>query len=75
MPRPKNNPTFDPEKLEEEVLKSVVELFNAPDNPNHDVAYIADELQISDLKARKLLITAGERDNVSRLWSLRNTYL
>ena len=63
MPRPKNNPTFDPEKLEAEVLKSVVELFNAPDNPNHDISFIADELQISDLKARKLLITAGERDN------------
>ena len=62
MPRPKNNPSFDPAKLEAEVLKTVVELFNAPDNPNHDVSFIADELQISDLKARKLLITAGERD-------------
>ncbi len=26
------------------------------------ISFIADELQISDLKARKLLITAGERD-------------
>lgn len=62
MPRPKNNPDFDPAKLESEVLKAVVDLFNSPSNPNHDISFIADELQISDLKARKLLITAGERD-------------
>ena len=62
MPRHKNNPTFDPAKLEAEVLKTVIELFNSKDNPNHDISFIADELQISDLKARKLLITAGERD-------------
>ena len=46
MPRPKNNPSFDPAKLEAEVLKTVVELFNAPDNPNHDISFIADELQM-----------------------------
>ena len=62
MPRPKNNPDFDPAKLEAEVLKTVVDLFKFPSNPNHDISFIADELQISDLKARKLLITAGERD-------------
>ena len=62
MPRHKNNPTFDPAKLEAEVLKTVIELFNSKDNPNHDISFIADELQIPDLKARKLLITAGERD-------------
>lgn len=62
MPRPKNNPDFDPAKLESEVLKTVVDLYNSSSNPNHDISFIADELQISDLKARKLLITAGERD-------------
>ena len=62
MPRPKNNPGFDPAKLEEEMLKTVVELFNSSSNPNHDISFIAEELQISDLKARKLLITAGVRD-------------
>ena len=62
MPRAKNNPAFDPDKLEAEVYKTVVELFNSPSNPNHDVSFVAGELQISDLKARKLLITAGERD-------------
>ena len=62
MARPKNNPDFDPAKLEAEILKAVVDLFNSPSNPNHDISFIADELQISDLKARKLLITAGERD-------------
>lgn len=61
MSRPKNNPDFDPAKLEAEVLRAVVDLFIAPSNPNHDISFIADELQISDLKARKLLITAGER--------------
>ena len=62
MPRSKNNPSFAPARLEAEMLKTVVELFHAPGNPNHDISFIADELQISDLKARKLLITAGERD-------------
>ena len=43
-------------------MKTVIELFNSKDNPNHDISFIADKLQISDLKARKLLITAGEQD-------------
>ena len=62
MPRHKNNPSFDPALLEAEVLKTVADLFNDLSNQNHDISFIADELQISDLKARKLLITAGERD-------------
>lgn len=62
MSRHKNNPSFNPALLEAEVLKIVVDLFNDPSNLNHDINFIADELQISDLKARKLLITAGERD-------------
>ncbi len=47
---------------EKDTGKGFIELFNSKDNPNHDISFIADELQISDLKARKLLITAGERD-------------
>lgn len=62
MPRPKNNPNFDPAKLEAEVLKAVVDLYLSSSNPNHDVSYVADELGISALKARKLLITADERN-------------
>lgn len=62
MPRHKNNLSFDPALLEAEVLKTVVDLFNDLSNQNHDISFIADELQISDLKARKLLITAGVRD-------------
>ncbi len=62
MPRPKNNPNFDPGKLEAEVLKAVVELYLSPDNPNHDISYVAEELGISALKARKLLITADARN-------------
>lgn len=61
MPRSRNNPGFDRDKLEEEILKTVVELFNCGANRNHDVSYIADELDMSALKARKLLITAGDR--------------
>ena len=36
MPRHKNNPTFDPAKLEAEVLKTVIELFNSKDRPDPD---------------------------------------
>ncbi len=61
MPRSKKNPDFDRDKLEEEILKTVVELYNCEENRNHDVSYVAEELGMSALKARKLLITAGER--------------
>ena len=54
-------PYFDRDRLETEILKTVVELYESDDNKLHEVKYVADELEISALKARKLLITAGER--------------
>ena len=53
---------FDREKLEKEVLDAVVKLFNSRENEQHDISFVADALGISALKARKLLITAGERN-------------
>lgn len=61
MPKSRKNPGFDRDKLEEEILETVVELFNCAANRTHNVSYIADELDMSALKARKLLITAGDR--------------
>lgn len=53
---------FNREKLENEVLDAVVKLFNSRGNEQHDVSLAAVALGISALKARKLLITAGERN-------------
>lgn len=61
MARPKNNPDFNRDRLESEVLKMVVDIYMSADNKNHEVSFVADALDMSDLKARKLLITAGER--------------
>lgn len=61
MSRPKNNPGFDRDKLEAEILKTVVEVFISKENVKKEVSYVAEMLEISALKARKLLITAGER--------------
>ena len=61
MARPKNNPDFNRDKLEAEVLWTVVNIYMSADNKNHEVSFVADALEMSDLKARKLLITAGER--------------
>lgn len=54
---------FNREKLEKEVLDAVVKLFNSRENEQHDISFVADALGISALKARKLLITAGERNH------------
>lgn len=61
MSRPKNNPDFDREKLETEILQSVVEVYTSEKNTKKTVSYVADMLGITALKARKLLITAGDR--------------
>ncbi len=55
---------FNREKLEKEVLDAVVKLFNSRENEQHDISFVADALGISALKARKLLITAGERNHM-----------
>lgn len=55
---------FNREKLEKEVLDAVVKLFNSRENEQRDISFVADALGISALKARKLLITAGERNHM-----------
>lgn len=59
MSKPKSNPDFNRDKLEAEVLKTVVDIYESSEK--HEVSYVADALEMSDLKVRKLLITAGER--------------
>lgn len=61
MARPKKKVVYDQDLLEREILKAVVELYTSAENSDRDVSFVADELDISALKARKLLITAGER--------------
>ena len=57
---PENRDAFS--HLEREIISTVLELYNSPDNKSHSLSYIAKELGISSLKVRKLLITAGIND-------------
>jgi len=61
MPRTEASSSFDRDKLEKEVLDTVVALYTSSENEERDVSYVANELRISALKARKLLITASDR--------------
>ncbi len=61
MPRKKSNLDYSRDKLEAEILKTVVEVYESENNKSHSVNFVAENLEISTLKARKLLITAGER--------------
>ena len=51
MARPKNNPDFNRDRLESEVFKMVVDIYMSADNKNHEVSFVADALDMSDLKA------------------------
>ena len=61
MPRPIEH-YFDRDKLEAEILKTVVEVYKSPKNTSKSINFVAETLEFSALKARKLLITAGERE-------------
>lgn len=55
MPRPKKKPEYDPERLMNELLATVVEIYKTTES----LKITASELNMSPLKVRKLLITAG----------------
>ena len=59
---------FDRDKLEAEILKTVVEVYKSPVNTSKSINFVAETLEFSALKARKLLITAGEREGDPTLY-------
>lgn len=65
MARPKKRPDYDPEKVMNELLDTVVEEYKKSEKENSgkaEIKSIAAEIQIAPHKIRKLLITAGIRD-------------
>ena len=59
---------FDRDKLEAEILKTDVEVYKSPKNTSKSINFVAETLEFSALKARKLLITAGEREGDAALY-------
>ncbi len=59
MARPKKKPTYDAEKTMKELLKAVVESYDE----TGELKLTAEEFEMSPLKIRKLLITAGAYSN------------
>ena len=59
MARPKKKPLYDAEKIMKEVLKAVVESYEE----TRELKLTAEEFEMSPLKIRKLLITAGAYSN------------
>ena len=64
MARPLKKPDFNSDKLQKAILDMVVDAYeNGGSDKNHrSVEAVADELQMSRLKVRKILITAGVRE-------------
>ena len=65
MARPRKNPDYDAEKIMNELLDTVVEIYQKTADIADDQGEIkstADELQLAPHKVRKLLVTAGMRD-------------
>ena len=66
MARPRKKPNYDPEKLMNELLDIVVEEYKKTlKTVEHkgEIKTISEELEIAPHKVRKLLITAGLRDD------------
>ncbi len=59
MARPKKKPLYDAEKIMKELLKAVVESYEE----TGELKLTAEEFEMSPLKIRKLLITAGAYSN------------
>ena len=61
MGRNKKKPEYDPEKIMNELIESVVECYLATGDSKDEMSIrsIAEEFDITPLKVRKLLITAG----------------
>lgn len=58
MPRPRKKPNYNPEIVMKELVAEVVELY-ATSEKEVSIRQIADEFDMTPLKIRKLLITAG----------------
>lgn len=60
MARPKKNPQYDPEIVLQKIMNEVVALYTSSGNKKGlSIRQIADELDMTSLKVRKLLISAG----------------
>lgn len=60
MPQKKKNPDYDPEKILNELMETISELYIGNGNcGNGSINQIANEFGISRIKVRKLLITVG----------------
>ena len=59
MARPKKKPLYDAEKIMKELLKAVAESYDE----TGELKLTAEEFEMSLLKIRKLLITAGAYSN------------
>lgn len=59
MSRPKKRPLYDAEKIMKELLKAVAESYNETE----ELKLTAEEFDMSALKIRKILITAGAYSN------------
>lgn len=58
MPRPRKKPNYNPEIMMKELVAEVVELYTTSEK-EVSIRQIADEFDMTPLKIRKLLITAG----------------
>ena len=66
MARPKKKPNYDPNKVMNDLLDTVVDAYDKSFvvNPEHgELKMVASELDMTPIKVRKLLITAGIRDD------------
>ena len=62
MPRSKKKPDYDAEQVLQDLISAVLDSYNTPTAGDKYKALklVAEELNITPLKVRKLLITAGE---------------
>lgn len=82
MPRLKKKPDYDPDSIRQALLSAVVEVYEnpaanetAPEDPSHtQLRIVAREFDMTPLKVRKILITAGVyqtelSEDVNRLYA------
>lgn len=62
MPRPKKKPDYDAEQVLQDLIAAVLDSYYSPTmgEEHKSLKLVGEELNISPLKVRKLLITAGE---------------
>jgi hypothetical protein len=61
LPRPKKKPDYDAEQVLHDLIAAVLDSYNSPTagEEHKPLKHVAEELGITPLKVRKLLITAG----------------